>query len=556
MSRIPDNQRDLALVGVGDWGRHLARCFESLGALAALVACEADDRGRAELLSAFPRARVHTSVADVLRDPSIRKVAIAAPSAVHFELARAAIAAGKDVFVEKPLCLQLGQARLLTESALRGQRILMVGHLLRYHPCVIRLRELVLDGELGRVLTITSSRLNLGKLRKEENVLWSFAPHDVSVILGLMGDKLPSSLRCSGGAYLNPSVADSTLTLMRFDADVLAQIHVSWLSPFKEQKLTVVGSEGMAVFDDTLPWPEKLRLYRRYLRSAPGEGPALQSPAREVVPVSESEPLLEECRHFLDACRTRRAPLTDGAEGVRVLEVLDMAERSLQRDGEAIRAPSAEPAFFAHPTATVEPGARIGAGTRIWHHSSVMGGACVGARCNLGQNVHVASGAVLGDDVKVQNNVSIYGGVEVEDSVFLGPSCVLTNVKNPRSEVNRRALYQKTRIRRGATVGANATIVCGVTLGRYAFVAAGAVVVSDAPDYSLMVGNPARHCGYMSRHGHRLRPGADGIMVCPEHGLRYRELEPGVLRCLDLAEDAALPDTWRGGTRTYDELKA
>ena len=213
-------------------------------------------------------------------------------------------------------------------------------------------------------------------------------------------------------------------------------------------------------------------------------------------------------------------------------------------------------ACFAHETACVDEGAAIGEGTKIWHFAHVMGGARIGRGCILGQNTMVAGGAVLGDNVKVQNNVAVYEGVVCEDDVFLGPSCVLTNVTNPRSQVVRRGLYERTRIRRGATVGANATIVCGVEIGRYAFIAAGAVVASDVPDYGLAMGVPSRLVGWMSRHGHPLRqPDAEGIMVCPESGYRYREVEPGVIRCLDLDEEAPLPTELATGARTYDEFK-
>ncbi|HXK20860.1 MAG TPA: acyltransferase, partial [Polyangiaceae bacterium] len=271
--------------------------------------------------------------------------------------------------------------------------------------------------------------------------------------------------------------------------------------------------------------------------------PVPHKQAGEAVPSSEREPLAIECEHFLDACRRGLRPLTDGAEGVRVLSVLDMAERSLERDGEAVRGASSGAVsqdYFAHATATIDDGAVIGQGTKIWHYSHVMAGASIGECCSLGQNVNVAGGAVLGRGVKVQNNVSVYSGVELEDDVFLGPSCVLTNVKNPRAAIDRRAAFERTLLRRGATVGANATIVCGVTLGRHCFIAAGAVVTKDVPDYALMVGSPARQQGYMSRHGHRLSVDADGLMICPEQGLRYREIEPGVVRCLDLDEDAPL----------------
>ncbi len=209
-----------------------------------------------------------------------------------------------------------------------------------------------------------------------------------------------------------------------------------------------------------------------------------------------------------------------------------------------------------HESACVDEPCAIGPGTKIWHFSHVLSGARLGRNCVLGQNCHIANDVVLGDNVKIQNNVSVYTGTVVEDDVFLGPSCVLTNVTNPRSQVNRHSLYEKTLLRRGATVGANATIVCGITLGRYCFVAAGSVVVKDVPDYALVMGNPARFKGWMSRHGHRLLgTGPDGAMRCPESGLRYQEAAPGVLRCLDLDEDAPLPAGLSKGIKTYDELK-
>ncbi|UPU37623.1 acetyltransferase [Geomonas paludis] len=212
--------------------------------------------------------------------------------------------------------------------------------------------------------------------------------------------------------------------------------------------------------------------------------------------------------------------------------------------------------YFVHQSSYVDKGAQIGAGSKIWHFCHVMSGATIGERCSFGQNCVVSPGVVIGSNVKVQNNVSIYEGTIIEDDVFLGPSCVLTNVTNPRSQVLRRALYEKTLVRRGASVGANATIVCGITLGRYCFVAAGAVVAKDVPDYAMMVGVPARQKGWMSRHGHLLKkPDASGTMTCPESGLRYREVEPGLLRCLDLDEEAPLPEEMAVGKESYDVFK-
>jgi UDP-2-acetamido-3-amino-2,3-dideoxy-glucuronate N-acetyltransferase len=212
--------------------------------------------------------------------------------------------------------------------------------------------------------------------------------------------------------------------------------------------------------------------------------------------------------------------------------------------------------YFVHTSSFVDDGADIGEGTRIWHFSHIMPGAVIGSNCNLGQNVMIASGVLIGNNVKIQNNVSVYGGTTIEDDVFLGPSCVLTNVTNPRSQVNRQALYEPTTIRRGATIGANATVVCGITIGRYAFIAAGSVIAKDVPDYALIMGVPGKQTGWMSRHGHRLgNPDSQGVMICPESGLRY-QLTGNTLRCLDLDEDVPLPSALATGSKTYDDFKA
>ena len=207
-----------------------------------------------------------------------------------------------------------------------------------------------------------------------------------------------------------------------------------------------------------------------------------------------------------------------------------------------------------HPSVVVDDGSSIGEGTAIWHFSHICSGAVIGKNCSIGQNVLVADNAVLGNGVKIQNNVAIYGGVTVEDDVFLGPSCVLTNVTNPRSQVNRKTLYEKTLIRRGATVGANATIVCGITLGRYSFIGAGAVVTKDVPNYGLVLGNPGKLSGFMSRHGHKLHFDENNQAICPESHFRY-EREGGKVRCLDLNEEKPLPDKLSVGSKSYDEFK-
>lgn len=561
----------IAVLGCGYWGKNLVRNFHSLGALRMI--CDPAETGRATARQVAPGVEVVDNFESALNSPDVTAVAIAAPAVQHDSLVKSALFAGKDVFVEKPLCLDVAVAEELVGLASEAKRILMVGHLLQYHPCIQRLQTLLAQGTLGKLQYITSNRLNLGKIRREENALWSFAPHDISVILSLSGNRLPEMIACSGGSYLNEGIADITLTAMNFAGGIRAHVFVSWLNPFKEQKLTVVGSSGIAVFDDTKPWPEKLVLFRQYLVWENGQVPTPNNARGEAIVVPESEPLRNECEHFVACCAERSTPRTDGREGLRVLSVLQAAQSSLDRNsepvvprgaldvrpghGHSVAQESSVPAScFIHPTAVVDAGASIGEGTKIWHFSHIMKGARIGAKCSLGQNVNVDGGATIGNNVKIQNNVSVYSGLVLENDVFLGPSCVLTNVTNPRSQINRHGLYERTVIRRGATVGANATLVCGITVGRYAFVAAGAVVTRDVPDYALMVGNPARQRGWMSRHGHLLRPDSDGFMRCPESGLRYHFPSEGRLACLDLDEEAPLPASLAAGSRRYDDFKA
>jgi UDP-2-acetamido-3-amino-2,3-dideoxy-glucuronate N-acetyltransferase len=213
-------------------------------------------------------------------------------------------------------------------------------------------------------------------------------------------------------------------------------------------------------------------------------------------------------------------------------------------------------AYVAHPTAVIDQPCSIGAGTRIWHFSHICENASLGENCNLGQNVMIAPGVRIGRNVKIQNNVSVYTGTTIEDDVFLGPSCVLTNISNPRAQIIRKSVYEPTTIRRGASIGANATIVCGITLGRYCLIAAGTVVTRDVPDYALVVGVPGRIRGWVSRHGHPLKKARNGVYTCPESKLKYREVEPGVLRCLDLAEEDPLPAALATGAHPYRTFKS
>ena len=553
--RIGRSQKSVAVVGIGYWGRNLVRNFHELGALAAL--CDAEGSVEERCRREYEGVRFYREFSAVLSDSSITAVALATPAVAHYEMARAALEAGKDVFVEKPLAVDVKHGEELVGLAATQRRILMVGHILRYHPAIVKLQQLIRDGALGQINYLYSNRLNIGKIRTEENILWSFAPHDISVMLSLLNE-MPVRVSCQGGAYLNRHVFDVTLSHFDFPSGVQAHVFVSWLHPVKEQRLVVVGSEKMAVFDDTAE--HKLVLYRHRVEWRNRVPTAIKAQG-ELVDVDDREPLREECQHFLDCVESRTAPLTDGTEGLRVLRALDACQRSLLGGGTAVepRGLSIEkpkPSYFKHESACVDDGAEVGAGTKIWHFSHITKGARIGERCNIGQNVYVDGGATIGNNVKIQNNVSVYAGLVIEDDVFLGPSCVLTNVTNPRAQVNRHSLYEPTRLKRGCTIGANATVICGVTIGRYAFVGAGSVVTKSVPDFVLVAGNPARPVGWISRHGHRLNaPDADGVMRCPESGYRYMETDAGVLRCLDLDDEAPLPTELRNGIKPYRQLK-
>jgi len=320
---------DIAVFGCGGWGKNIVRTVNRLGRLRAVV--DPSEKGRATARELAPDAQVHESPDPVLNDPAIKGVMIATPAETHYAMACAAIAAGKDVFVEKPLTIDVNDAVDLVNRAHDAQRILMVGHLLEYHPAILKLHELITAGELGKVRYLISNRLNLGKIRTEENALWSFAPHDIAVILRLVGS-LPFEVVATGGCYVTPNIADVTVTQLLFDNGMRSHIFVSWLHPFKEQKLVVVGSKKMASFDDVA---KELILYDQrvdWQQGQPipvkGEGVKVEYP--------QDEPLRLECEHFLQCMATRETPCTDGTNGLRVLQILHAAQRSLMTNGQPV----------------------------------------------------------------------------------------------------------------------------------------------------------------------------------------------------------------------------
>lgn len=504
----------VALIGFGMWGKNLARNFNTLRALKLIG--DTSPSLLAEARKTYPQIDVSGSVDEILSRKDIQGIVIATPPATHKELALRALAAGKDIFVEKPLALSVADGFEIVQCVDRLQKILLVGHVLEYHPAVLKLQSLIKEGALGKLRYFYSHRLNFGRIRTEENSLWSFAPHDIAVMLRLLG-MAPERVSCLGGNYLNPDLADTTMTNLEFKNGVQGHIFVSWLHPFKVHRMVLIGEKQMAVFDDTQPWPKKLTLFPHRVDWVNGQIPVARQAEGTGVALDENEPLATECVQFLDCIQTRRQPLTDGKRAVQVLQILEAAQHSISKHGAVIDCnsffypgiadsqPAEGKAVFIHPSAVVASGARVGKGTKIWHFAHVMDGATIGQGCTLGQNTFVGKNVVLGNHVKVQNNVSLYEGVTLEDAVFCGPSVVFTNVINPRSEVDRKKEFKPTLIQKGATLGANATILCGVTIGDYAFVAAGAVVTRDVPAYALVMGIPSKISGWMCRCGNRLK---------------------------------------------------
>lgn len=500
----------ISIIGCGYWGKNLVRNFAELGVLHSVCDANPELTKKTSETYSIPSYNLE----EVLKS-DVDGVVIAAPAAQHFELTQKFLKTGKNVFVEKPLALKVEEAKQLCDLALEVDKKLMVGHLLQYHPAFLELKKIIAKGNLGRLQYLYSNRLNLGKFRNEENILWSFAPHDISMILGLAGD-LPETIYATGACHLNPRIHDVTTTHMSFKNGIQAHIFVSWLHPYKEQKLVVVGDRGMAVFDDGLGWGEKLKLYPHQVTWVDG----LPQPEKADVinvPLEVSEPLKIECQHFIDVIENNQTPRTDAFEGLRVLQVLDAAQKSLHAKS-SVHLNNSIQNYYAHESALVDSGCEIGKGTKIWHFSHIIKGTKIGEDCVIGQNVMIGPDVVVGNKCKIQNNVSLYKGVVLEDGVFCGPSCVFTNVHNPRAEIERKDEFRKTLVERGVTIGANATIVCGNKLGAYSLIGAGAVVTKDVKPHAVMVGNPAKQIGWVSHAGEKL----NDDLICPRDGKSYQ----------------------------------
>jgi len=328
--------KNLAIAGVGAWGKNLLRNFYNLGGGALVLACD-EDQGRLDWLkSNYSGVDTTTEYSDIIKRDDIEAVVLATPPAAHFDMAMAAIEAGKDVFVEKPLVLSVSDGEKLVEAAEKANRIIMVGHIMVYHPATLFLKKQIEEGTLGKIYYLYASRVNLGKVRDIENALWSFAPHDISIILYLL-EKDPVRVTSTGSAYLQPGIEDVVFTTLHFGDGTMAHIHVSWLDPYKDRKMVVVGSKKMAAFDDSQA-AEKIRIYDKGVDTKQdyntyGEYLAIRTGDITIPQIKSVEPLAQECRHFLECIDKRERPRSDGVEGLRVLKVLDAAQKSLEAGG-------------------------------------------------------------------------------------------------------------------------------------------------------------------------------------------------------------------------------
>ena len=509
------NKTKICVVGAGRWGTNHIKTLKNLGALAGIV--ESRENRREELKTLFPDATLFHSVRDVPLD-EYDGFTVATPAETHFEVGSYLLEQGKHVLIEKPIALNTQEAGALRDLANKHGVNLMVGHVLLFHPAIVKIKEMIDSGKIGKLEYIYSNRLNLGTVRTEENILWSFAPHDISIFEYFIGSN-PVEVVSRGGAFLTPGIHDTTMTSLTYPNNVVGHIFVSWLHPFKEHRMVMIGSKGMISFEDSSE-DKDILFYEKGIDWVQGE-PIKRDGPTEVIPYDKGFPLTNELQYFIDHLDGSKLEIADGQNAFDVLEVLEKATHSLMGTAPNTTEAKTDSDFFVHPTSEVDAGVTVGKGTKIWHYSHIQGGSSLGEQVSIGQNVNVGNNVKIGNSVKIQNNVSVYEGVELEDYVFCGPSMVFTNIQRPRSEFPQRGteFYAKTLVKKSASIGANATIVCGSTIGEYAFIGAGTVVTKDVPAYALVVGNPGKIIGWVDKKGHKLEFDESGTSKCGNYKL-------------------------------------
>jgi len=491
----------VAVIGAAGYGMNLVRNLSRSKCLG--LVCEADAAIREVLREKYPEIGLAEGIEAALTKDEIDAVAIAGPLEGRVARIRRALEAGKHVLAQRPLVCEDREAEDLTALAEERGLVLLVDHLLSYHPAFEALATLVASEELGEIETIRAVRTHNHHFRSGDHPSSAFAPNDIAMILALMGSR-PSTLSVHASRFENGVPGVNQLN-MSFAGGSSAGSFVSWCYPYRSQRLEVVGTKQTAIFDEMSPWSDKLKLYAL---ETPSAIPSLAEAEPRSLHLEGTEPLHALCTHFLACVAGEETPRTGGRFVREVTAVLNAAMRSLERGG-AVQTLSRERPVrarnsFLHPTAVIDEDVEIGAGSMIWHFTHLLAGTRLGEGANLGQNVMVGPKVTVGKDCKIQNNVSIYEGVTLEDHVFCGPSVVFTNVNVPRAEISRKSAFAQTRVRTGATIGANATVVAGVTLGRYAFVGAGSVVTNDVPDHAMVYGNPARFVDWVCICGHKL----------------------------------------------------
>lgn len=513
----------VALLGCGRWGQKLLRVLYEQKVLAA-VWTRSPEKYRF-LQEAYPGLYWPPTLEEIWRDPTLQAVVIATPAPTHPVLIKEALLAEKDVFCEKPIAFSASQLRELITLAQEKRRIFMGGHVLHYHPAVEALQTLIQEGRLGRLLSLRTERTGIGRFPLAEDALWGLAIHDIALILHLLGQKPEKSIAYAQAFY--SSLAEEIDIHLEFSQGIKAHITASWLHPQRRRQLTVVGTEGMLIFSEGIDGPT-LRLYPYRMVWESGQTPSLHAEGEPLsIPFSPEEPLAREMAHFVHCVQTRAVPRTSAEALLPATALAEKLYRELFPDADAPKP------YFVHPTALIDEEVEIGEGTKIWHFSHVLRGSRIGKNCVLGQNVVVGPFVRVGNNCKIQNNVSLYYGVELEDGVLCGPSCVFTNDKYPRAFIERRNEFLQTRVRQGATIGANATIMCGTTIGRFAMVAAGAVVTQDVPDHALVVGNPARQVGWVCECGETLEEKQpDSLYYCERCDLYYQRTLKGLEKIL------------------------
>jgi len=517
----------LGLIGGGYWGKNLIREFYGIGVLKTV--CDVDETALSNYKVLYPDLNTTHHFEDLLTDPSINMICVSLPAQMHYEYGVKVLNSGKHLYVEKPVTLNVWEAEMLNTLAKETNLTFMVGHLLHYHSAIIKIKYMLRYGIVGKIKSITSNRKSLGIYRTYENVLWSFGVHDISVVLGLCGASYKdlTNITCNGVAFITPTIYD-TVNLAFHANEIYVNINVDWCSPIKEQRLTIVCEKGILVFDDVVT-ENKLRWFPDYVDYQSINGTinpvANKDPGININLGEGKSPLTTECEHFVNCCKFGTQPITNGDEALNVIMLLThccdymtnvcVATKTNSADDSIINNVTdsiinnvtdsiinnvTEKLFYAHETSVIESD-DIGQGTKIWRWSHVSKGAIIGNNCNIGQGCEIAG--TIGHGCKVQNNVSIYKGVKAGNNVFFGPSCVLTNDINPRCEHPKGGHYMETIIEDCVTLGANCTIVCGITIGHHALIGAGAVITKNVEPYSIMVGNPGKHIGTIDEYGNR-----------------------------------------------------